>query len=321
LLIRILFLIAGLSMAAVAGISGIMIGFHAWQDLQTFMFWRNVPATISKLEVVRNDRDVTPYSPLIRYHYTVGSSSYEGTSVTRHDQFGLSQFSSYEEAFEIIEPYDNQDSVTVWVDPEQPSDAVLCRTFPWNLLFIPIPVAFLILGLLISGCALGGQVGVDSVSRVDLGEEERNGFTPKGRRILGSVLVVVSFLCMSVGVMVGWKKVYVPWRLSRVASVWPSVEGIVERSEVLTIDGDDTVSYQPDILYRYEWRGKTFRASRFRVIDTRVRSYRKAQKIVRLFPPGLKVAVLVNPDRPQNALLDRVYWIGNSWCRVRDISA
>ena len=97
------------------------------------------------------------------------------------------------------------------------------------------------------------------------------------------------------------------WPLIIKSSSWPTVEGIVNSSEVEggvgTSDYDS--GWWPRVNYSYKLDGKTYTADNIELIDVgNGNTDFYAKQIVEGYPVGMKVLVHYNPNNPANAVLE-----------------
>lgn len=105
--------------------------------------WEEVPCTILDSEVAsHSDSDGTTYSVEVRYSYQVDWVEYTSN---RYEFMGGSS-SGYEGKAEVVERYPPGSQATCWVDPEDPTEAVLYRGFTWPYLFALLPLVFVAVG-------------------------------------------------------------------------------------------------------------------------------------------------------------------------------
>jgi len=107
--------------------------------------WVEVPCTIISSEVgSHSDSDGTTYSIDITYKYEYDGTTYEG------DAYGFMGGSSsgYEGKAKVVRQYPRGSEHTCFVDPENPSAAVLSRDLSWEYLLGFIPLVFVIVGAL-----------------------------------------------------------------------------------------------------------------------------------------------------------------------------
>jgi hypothetical protein len=84
--------------------------------------------------------DTTTYSPVVKYEYRVGSDPYSGTKIGFGDFF-YNWFSSKSR----VEAFPKGSNVMVYFDAQDPSNAVLDRTYPSVAIAMCTGIAFLCL--------------------------------------------------------------------------------------------------------------------------------------------------------------------------------
>jgi hypothetical protein len=112
--------------------------------------WQSVPCRILRSEVRSHDSDDgTTYSVHILYEYNVDGKTYR---TDRYSFMGGSS-SGYKGKRLIVDRYPKGSQASCWVDPTQPTEAVLFRGFSPVMFFGLIPAVFLLVGV-------GGIYGV-----------------------------------------------------------------------------------------------------------------------------------------------------------------
>jgi hypothetical protein len=118
--------------------------------------------------------------------------------------------------------------------------------------------------------------------------------------IFALVLLVVGTLLTVAGVL----------NLSgqKAATKWPSVEGVILESKVVTEERQmeklkKVDAYRAAISYRYSINGKDYLSKQVQH-DPETKTYSAfADNLVKTFPVGKKVPVFYNPDNPSEAVL------------------
>jgi hypothetical protein len=121
-----------------------------WQKAQASKHWTATPCTVlsSKVRSHSSD-DGTTYSIDILYRYTVARKEYKSD---RYDIFGGSS-SGYDGKAEVVARHPEGAEAICYVNPENPSEAVLKTGAGWMTLLGLIPAAFLGGGLLVIGAS------------------------------------------------------------------------------------------------------------------------------------------------------------------------
>jgi len=84
--------------------------------------------------------DTTTYSPVVKYEYRIGSDPYAGSRIGFGDFF-YNWYSSKRR----VDAFPKGSNVTVYFDPQDPSNAVLDRTYPSVAIAMLTGIAFLCL--------------------------------------------------------------------------------------------------------------------------------------------------------------------------------
>jgi hypothetical protein len=282
-----IFLAMGLLFCAV------LVG-EATRDLATWR-WDPTPCTILTSGVTRADGE-KPYSAEITYAYSVRGREYVGSRVTRRD----GTTSAYEKAQRRVLAYPAGSTATCYVNPGQPSDAVLERSLPWVALMVFLPLIFVAVGV-------GGLYIVWRKSRTEAltGTESisRQAGGARGRR----VALAVGWFFIVIGLVI-FAAVFVRPAVRFVkASSWIETPCMVVSSTVRSHASDDGTTYSVDILYEYQYGGHSLRSNRFGFLDASSSGYDGKRAIVDRYPPGAQATCWVDPDDPATAVLDRSF--------------
>lgn len=104
-----------------------------------------------------------------------------------------------------------------------------------------------------------------------------------------------------------------PWLSARAATSWPEVPCTIVSSRVKEHRGDDSTSYSVEAEYTYKFNQQPFTSDQYD-FNTAKRAPKECREIVRLLPKGKKTVCFVDPDDPQNAVLNREFLM--SWIEV-----
>jgi hypothetical protein len=123
----------------------------AWLALQASQDWPAVEATVVDADLrSESTDDGTVYRADVRYRYTVDGRTYRSN---RHDFFGVSS-SNRDHHRGIVRDHPPGSTVTVYVDPDDPTEAVISRQADGQWLWALIPLAFAIIGGMGTGAGL-----------------------------------------------------------------------------------------------------------------------------------------------------------------------
>lgn len=107
--------------------------------------WQQVPASISLLRPKNNSGKSYTRYVVVHYEYHFRGIKYQSHSVTLSDvddNFG----SFWSDLYKRLEQEKVSDSVKAWINPNNPSDALLDRTFRWSNVFFGIIFLFMLCG-------------------------------------------------------------------------------------------------------------------------------------------------------------------------------
>lgn len=292
--------------AFVAG--GVFIGITGIEDAQRRtdqQGWEQVPCEIVSSSVKIDSTSNEPYAPDIRFRYQIGGQSYQ--SATAIDG-GLTT-NDYAEAQDVSFKYSTGSAHTAMVNPQDPADAVLePRSAAESLLFLLFPLAFggIPLGIIIAIWWPRKSGALDDTKTTAISNQKTSKqLGPKGYLLVGALL-------LAVGVGIGIPLAVLPIMRTIDATSWVQTPCVVERSAVLTFDGDDGNTYRPDILYRYEHDGQAYRSNRLHLATAGSSSgYDGKREVVNAHPVGYETVCYVDPDRPSRATMNRGFTLAH----------
>lgn len=133
---------------------------------------------------------------------------------------------------------------------------------------------------------------------------------PKGSG-KGCLIIFGSIFALA-GLFFFWMTSIGPLLSSRAASSWPEEQCTVTVSEV-DIDRDsEGTTYRPRIEFDYEFDGQNHHSETFDFTSLN-RSKSRCREIVNAHPVGTRMGCFVNPNNPEEAVIDRSYdfsWFG-----------
>lgn len=260
--------------------------------------WAATPCVIESITHRISETD-GPYTLDVRYTYEVAGQTYVGTSV---DLDGNPTTSDFREIQRLLVAFPaGPEPATCYVDPAEPSRAVLRQAATWEAASVLFPLIFVLVGV-------GGLWFVwkkPAVPTTDAAISARKSDARTGARI-GRTLGAVFFL---VGIIALYPLAIAPlWRLAS-AQAWPETPAVVERSELVTHTDSDGTTYSVDILYRYDVAGQTYRSNWYGFFGGSSSGRQSKLDVLDAHPVGGEVTCYVNPADPTMAVLHR----GWSW--------
>jgi hypothetical protein len=185
------------------------------------------------------------------------------------------------------------------VHPGDPGKAVLVREIPWPMLpFMLIPLLFMAIGF-------GGiwKTWRRPPSSPLAAPTSAAVTSPPSSSTAGPLLIFVFFFLMGGGLVVPFGILPV-WRAAQ-AKTWPTVSCRVVSSRVVSHSDSDGTTYSVDILYEYEYGGRTWRSNRYDFMGGSSSGRARKQAVVDRHPPGAETTCHVRPDEPETAVLVR----------------
>jgi hypothetical protein len=96
-----------------------------------------------------------------------------------------------------------------------------------------------------------------------------------------------------------------PLQYASSSKSWPTVQGVITRSDIDVWNREGKTHYQPDIAYTYSVDGKKYSSSKINAgeppMDNNVNS---AKKIQAKYPAGKEVTVWYDPGLPESSALE-----------------
>ncbi|MDB6015773.1 MAG: hypothetical protein JWR19_262 [Pedosphaera sp.] len=238
----------------------------------------------------------------VEYRYT-----FDGQKLTA-DKYQLKpkSFTDYGKAARLAGQYQPGSSAVCYVNPSAPTDAVLHRDSLLSPLALLFPLVFVLIGA--GGIFLMWRPQSASVAAPQ--PISNRAIASNGQRFMFVFFMI--FLLVGCGAFYG---IFIRpvWSIQR-AKQWPVVPCVVISSEVQSHSGDKGTTYSINILYRYEFNGREFKANRYDFMGGSSSGYAGKQAVVNKYPPGRQAICYVNPDEPTEAVLERgftpVMWGG-----------
>jgi Protein of unknown function (DUF3592) len=268
--------------------------FAAYTDLRWSLArsWAAVPAVIvsSSVEAVPGD---TPHGFRVRYRYTWAGKLYEGRT---YQQSGSDSF-DIAEAGRLARAFPVGSRRSCYVNPGDPSEAHLEHANLWD------PAGIGVVMLLI-GTAILLEV---QKAKAKLQGETSILTDRREKAMLGAFLAGLGL----------WSCLYFfapPLSRGLRSLGWRPIHCVVQSGQVRSIPGMWYTTYWPDVVYRYEVDGITYRSNTINASDVGSPWYYGARGTVRRYPTGTATTCFVNPSDPSEAVLVRTLsatqWFG-----------
>jgi heme/copper-type cytochrome/quinol oxidase subunit 2 len=269
--------------------------------------WQRVECEILESRVAdrrRSSDDSTPYWFEVKYSYSLNGKTFTSEKYQRTG----GAFSDYSKAQRLADRFAARSESVCYINPSNPSEAVLERQSLWMALTIPFPLIFVTIGA--GGIYFTWRAG--RKSEADEAEKPISG----SAAVAKGVWLVAAFF--SIFLLVGLGVFYAMF-LRPVAKIldargWIETPCVVVSSQVRSHDSDDGTTYSVDILYTYTVNGREYKSNRYHFLSGSSSGYQGKAEIVNRHPPGTRTVCYVNPNDPTNAVLERGFtndlWFG-----------
>ena len=251
--------------------------------------WKTVDCVIVSSSVLDLPKN---YGIHIQYEYEIGGRQYQGTNYT----VGRFTTSDYREVERLVDAYPAGKKTTCFVNPSNPSDAILRRGSFVMAPFLLLPLVFVSIG--------GGGIYMTwrrGAATNILGQPRA--VSTRSSRV---VLVVFFSIFFIAGAAATYFTFIRPVLGIERARNWPSVPCRVISSRVQTHSGKST-TYSVDILYTYNVDGREYRSNRYNFMSVSSGDYGSKTSIVAQYRPGTTARCYVNPTDPSDAVLEREF--------------
>jgi len=263
----------------------VLLARQLYRDGQTYR-WPAVPCVI--LESAINDQGGnSPYAVHVHYQYEWRGSSHSSQQFATQTK----AFSDYSKAQRLIDRFRADSKSLCYVNPGNPTEAILQRTPLWSGFFLLLPLTFL-------------AIGAGAIYAIWRRSSEPN--VAPAKAVRGQKFAFCFFgLFLVVGLVVSYFLTVAPTIKALQARKWNAVSCTIISSRVQHHSSDDGTTYSVDILYAYEVDGREYKANRYDFLGGSSSGRRGKQRVVNQHPPGAKRICYVNPGDPTDAVLHR----------------
>lgn len=272
-----------------------------WDEWQS-RGWRPTPCRIVESRIARDDQGNGDYQFNVRYEYRWEGRRYESTR-WRLQGGG---FRDYSKAQALVERYPAGRDAQCRVNPAAPTEAILETGSLAVGAVVFFPLIFVAIGV----------GGLWFTWRAPRSPEAAAPLSAAARALGRARWLPVGFCALFVAMGLGFLIPLFVLPLVKISAArsWPAVPCVVESSRVRAHSDSEGTTYSVDILYRYEFNGRTYRANRYDFTGGSSSGRAGKQAIVNRHPPGHRTVCYVNPANPAEAVLQRGFsglmWFG-----------
>ena len=103
-------------------------------DASRMQMWKPAQATITYTDLEYSYGETTTYKAVAKYHYLVNNIPYKGSRVSIHS--GSDNINDYHKNMinHLMQLRNSQQQVTIYYDPDNPSESVIDRSIRWELI-------------------------------------------------------------------------------------------------------------------------------------------------------------------------------------------
>jgi hypothetical protein len=271
-----------------------LLGLALWPGWQT-KFWTQTPCVMEearRAKVGGVEGDPPGKLMVLRYRYDAAGESHVGTVWRR----GFNEQPDSTEQARILNMMRPGSTQVCWVNPRDPTEAVLAPPLLWPAVFLLVPLVFVCVGV---GGVIGTLRGIIVPASGPNHRDTRHKAATGGTRVFGAVFTLI-------GGLVLYFAAIAPALKMLAARSWVPVECTILTSEVGRHSGSKgSTTYSINITYRYEFEGRSWESARYNFFTGSSSGYEGKAAVVRQYPPGARATCWVNPQQPSEAVLDR----------------
>ncbi|MFA6103976.1 MAG: DUF3592 domain-containing protein [Victivallaceae bacterium] len=282
------------------------IGFMAYTFVQgaAAQSWTETPCRIVAGEIVYPKHSGSKYSYKVEYSYVYNGRTYSAARLSFSSSEG-----EYKKILQLSRDYPPGRDANCYVNPSNPSDAVLVRKVKWDMLpFMIIPLIFVAVGI--------GGIYFTWKKKKLAALNNNTAAIPqplKSGRSGRYALCVFFGIFLLVGVFAGYFTFIKPVLKIWLSANWPQVPCVIESSRVASSSGKST-TYSAEVIFRYQYQGIAHIGDKYDFISGSSSGYDSSARIAGSYFAGRKTFCHVNPDNPDEAVLSRNFrpelWIG-----------
>ncbi len=277
---------------------GSFIGWFAIQEFGRVLnqrSWAKAPCRIVSSEIREQSNNEVPFVFTVDYCYEHAGHSYSGSKY-RRDYSGSHEYS---QAQALVREYSAGADLFCYVNPDNPSEAVLRRDSLLSGLVTLLPLLFVLIGA-------GGIYFLWRRPRRKTEEPVALSAIPQSStRKTQYVLVGMFGVCVLAGALLLYPLGIKPVARTLAAASWVATPCKILRAEVRQDSDDERITFSVYILYQYEFNGQTYKCDRYAFVTDSSGIYQSEDRIVKQYRAAANPVCYVNPDDPSDAVLQR----------------
>lgn len=265
-------------------------------------FWSQTPCTILASDIEEKPGSKNPYTFTVTYEYEFNTARYTSTTYKR----SYSGSDEYHKADSIAKRYPQGKDASCYVNPNEPSKAVIKRGSLLVGFFILFPLIFVLIGA-------GGIYGL-FFARRKKGKTKPLAARLRRRKSGNKVGVGVLAILGLAGAGMLYPLTIRPIAKTLDARNWIETPCKIISARVKSHRGDDSTTYSIDIFYEYNFDGETYKSSRYGFIGGSSSGRSGKAEVVNAYKNSKNPVCYVNPKDPSEAVLKRGLGFGLLLC-------
>jgi hypothetical protein len=258
--------------------------------------WQRVPCRITRSGVQEQNDSEKPFVFATGFAYEYQGRSYTGSAYKR----GYKGSETYSDAQKIARRYPVGLSLSCYVSPTNPAEAVLKRESLAMGLFIFLPLVFVLIG---AGGLYGTWLAKPKAGKPIATKPIAGG--KKGKYGLAAFFGIFAIAGLGMLYPLGIK----PITKTLDARSWIETPCKVLRAEVRSHEGDDSTTYSVYIFYEYEFNDQTYQNDGYDFVGGSSSGYRSKARVVDRYRSAANPVCYVNPEDPADAVLKRGFHV------------
>lgn len=286
--------------------SSIFVVAGVWLTWKTIAVegWQKTPCVIERFEINANQSQDPPFQADLIFHYEINGTRHTGTKLwpDKKGSDDIEDLSKLREEFsqgpEGPMPSPAGTSAECRVNPENPAEAALLtggKGAIWGgIAFAVFGAVFVSIGIALIGLGIRKPGSVSSARSAVRGRQA----SPV---VMGFIFLIFggAGLALLFGLVVPKAREW--WQMRQ----WTPTDAQVVWSRVVSKSSDDGTTYAVDILYRYNFNGRSHLANRRNLMGGSSSGYDRKKAFVDAHPPGSALQVFVDPAKPWRAVIQR----------------
>ncbi|MFC4992023.1 DUF3592 domain-containing protein [Rubritalea tangerina] len=255
--------------------------------------WPTAECALQEFSIDAKRNADPPFQPKVHFTYQWNGQEYSSSKVWADKQGE----DDYQDLTDLLEAHRNEELTTCFVNPDNPSEAVLLHeeeSIWFGIAFALFGLFFVLIGVGILVTSLRGS------------KSKKQALSSKKNEEAGKAILIPFFGIFALaGLAVLIFFVLPMWQKYLSAKSWEPTSATVIWSTVRSHSDSDGTTYSPDIFYRYQYNGHTYQSNSVGLMGGSSSGRDSKQELVNAYPRKHEFTCFVNPNNPYQALIQR----------------